>query len=337
MIALLLLAATAWAIEIRVVHDGDTVESIAADLGDVALASAIRSANGLRPDDQPVVGQLLAMPDAAEAGADRAGFVLSLTGSGTATTATAPPVPLAVGAEVPVGSAVCVDDTSYATLRLATAVDAYMHDDVSLMPGTCVTVDASFARPGRRVSLLTLERGGVAVATASDPDGRVAVRTRGALTAGAGGGFRVALEDSASRTEALTRPTSVIARGVEVVLQPGEGLRVGFDEAPGPPVALLTGANLLLPPDGSELRRPEFHWRPVDRALGYQLELATSEDFTHLVHQEQVPAPEWSPEFLYLPYRVPAVWWRVSPIDRTGLVGAPTAARVLTFPTGVGP
>lgn len=334
---ILLLCSLALAGEVRAVHTGDTVESLATDLGDIGLASRIRELNGLASDAQPEIGQLLELPPAEEPGENRPGLVLSLTGRGSLREPGGPSRPLVVGQRLELGSTVCVEEDSFATLRLAPALQSHLHDDISLQPGTCVVLSASFARPGRRASLVQLERGELEVARAPGDLGRVVVRAARAITAGRAGGYRVALEPDATRHEALSEPTSVISEGVEVLLQPGEALRTPFEEAPGPRSTLLRSSGLLHPADGSELRRAEFAWSPVDRALAYRIQLSSSEDFHRIVSQTELPEPRWSPELLFLPYRVPALWWRVSPVDRSGFVGLPSEPRVMRYPPGVGP
>ena len=206
-----------------------------------------------------------------------------MVGEGTVRIGSAPRAALEVGAELPTGSEVCVGETSTATLRLAYDPVTFAHDDVQLLPGTCLQVTSTAAGAGVRAS------------------------------------------------------TVVIGAGQELVVEAGPGSRVRRGEAPGEPVPLLPSVELLEPVEGAVIRRPAFVWTAVPRALAYQVEIARIPDFTELVTVEQVPATRWTPEVLFLPFRVRGLWWRVSAVDRTGFVGAPGEARYLTFPAEVGP
>lgn len=339
MIALLLgLVLTAHAEETHLVREGDTARSIAEDLGRPALAGRIRGLNELEPGEEPRPGTLLRLPDWQGRSVDLPAAVSSVVGQGTVQIGSAPPVALEVGAELPTGSEVCVEPTSSATLRLAYDPVTYAHDDVQLLPGACLRVTSSAAGAGRRASTVEVLSGTVAIRvnTGGSP-GSVTVATYDGATSGERGGFRVSLEEDATRTEALEEQVVVIGAGQELVVEAGHGSRLRRGEAPSDPVPLLPSVELLEPVEGAVIRRPAFAWTSVPRALAYQVEIARIPDFTELVTVEQVPDTRWTPEVLFLPFRVRGLWWRVSAVDRTGFVGAPGEARYLIFPAEVGP
>lgn len=322
------------AAEHQVVRDGDTVESIAAGLGDPALAAPIRALNGLAPGAQPPVGAVLHLPGS-EGGQES--LVLAVRGTGTVTLPGQAAVALAPQQHLPEGTQVCTDAESFATLRMARDVSGYAHDDISLLPSTCMTVVGSSARAGRRSSLVNMTGGSVSVQGTSDAPGSVIVVTPAGTTAGEQGGFRVTMEQGGTRAEAVTAPVSVIGAGQQVELDARQGTRIRDGAAPDAPRALIAGAELFTPEDGAPLRWPEFRWQTVPRALGYRLQIATSPDFSEVVHSVDVPFAEWQPDFLMLPFRVEGYWWRVSPLDRFGFEGVPGASRRLVVPAGVGP
>lgn len=334
---MILLLAQALAAEMVVVAEGDTLEAIALGLGDPALVEPIRATNGLAPGEVPVPGTILALP--ALAGLREHGaVVLVLQGQGTATAPGQPSRRLEAGMDLPPGSLLCTDPASYATVRLAVADTGRAHDDVTLLGATCLTVDAAASRPGGvRRSLVSVERGSVSVRAAPGTPGVVAVRTASGVTAGVGGAFRVHVEPGAARSEAVYAPVSVFGAGAELRLAAGEGSRVRKGEAPSPPVRLLRGETLLSPAEAADLRVAEFSWRPVPESFGYRVEIAQSEDFAELVVVEDVAVARWFPERLLLPFRVPGVYWRVSPYDGLGFLGVPSEPRSLVFPEGVGP
>lgn len=336
MSALTLLLGLALAAEHWVVRPGDTVDRVAAALGDPALAARIREMNGLAEGAEPAVGAVLDVPGPA-AGAEQEGLVLAVRGTGTVTPPGGAAVPLAPQLALPIGTQVCTDAESFATVRLARDTTGYAHDDVTLLPSTCLTVDGASARPGRRSSLINMTEGSVAVRGTPERPGSVIVETPSGLATGDAGGFRVTLEPGATRAEAITAPIAVLGAGEEVTLEARQGTRVRAGQAPEAPRGLLGGGELFLPAEGAPLTWPDFRWQAVPRALGYRVQIATSPDFAEVVHQEDVPFPEWQPDFLFLPFRVEGYWWRVAPLDRFGFEGVPSAARRLGVPPGVGP
>lgn len=324
-----------------VVRQGDTVESVAAALGDPALAEPIRAANRLGPGQQPRVGDVLALP--VVAGAQQEGLVLAVRGSGTVVLPGEPApgrpraVPLAPQMSLPEGSAVCTDAESFAMIRLARDTSGFAHDDVSLLPNTCLTVVGASAQEGRRSSLIHMSEGSIAVQGTPDRPGDVIVTTPEAVATGEQGGFRVTLEQGATRAEAVSAPIAVMGAGAEVDLEARQGTRVKAGAAPDAPRSLLSGGALFLPEDGTALRWPDFRWAAVPRALGYRVQVSTSPDFAEIVHQVDVPFPEWMPDFLLLPTTAPAYWWRITPLDRFGFEGVPSVGRKLSVPAEVAP
>lgn len=264
--------------------------------------------------------------------------LLSFYGTGRVTAPRQAEAPLTVGASLPPGTLVCTDADSYATIRLALAEGGHDHDDVSLLPRTCLTIESVSARADGRRSVVSVSAGSVSVQDAPDQGhNAVVVRTRDGVTTGENGGFRVHVEDTATRTEALQHPVSLRGADVEVQVGAGEGSRVREGQAPEAPVPLPKAGAPESPEDDAVLRVPVFRWSAVDRVIGYRVELSVSPAFDQIVLAEEVATATWAPELLLLPFRVPGLWWRVSSVDRTGFIGVPSAARRLEFPAGLGP
>jgi hypothetical protein len=331
MIALLPLLALAG--ELHVVRAGETVEALAAERGDPALAAVIRQQNGLATGDQPAIGQVLRLPDDPD-GVDQPAQLLALVGSGTVRPPGGAPAAVGVGAFLPPGAELCTGPESYATVRLAALPGCDDEDDVTLLPETCLRVDGVHGRADARTSLVSVRRGAVRLGDTATP-GRVAVQTPSGITAGERGGFRVAVEDGAMRTEAVTASVAVLAQGMETTVAVGTGVRTPTGGTPGDPVTLLPGQDLVRPEPDARLDVPDFAWLPAPRALGYRVELATDPDFTRLVRRAEVGAAAWRPAQLFLPYLSGALYWRAVPFDRLGFEGVPSQARRLRFPRGV--
>lgn len=318
--------------EVHVVRAGDTVESIAAGLGDASLADTIRADNGLAPGAQPRPGDVLALPDTGAIA--QPGQVLSLTGTGTLTPPGGTPVPLVEGAFLIVGTRVCTAEASYAAVRLAAVPDCTDEDDVTLLPGTCLVLDSNTSRPDRRRSVVSVESGSVSVRSNAG-EGQVAVRTATGLTTGDDGGFRVAVEEASTRTEAVFGDVAVIGSGQEKEVPSGFGVRTPEGQAPGELVELLPPGTPTAPAPDARLLIPDFAWTPVPRALGYRIELATDAQSVRLIRRTEVGQPAWTPTQLFLPYDVEVLYWRIVPFDRLGFEGIPSTPRPVRFPSGV--
>ncbi len=321
-----------------VVHTGDTIESIAVAAGDASAAPELRAANGFRPAEQPRPGSILVLPERL-AGQSRDAAVLSVHGGAAATVPSVGTVALEAGMPLPEGSRVCTEVDGYATIRLAVSAQGNHHDDITLLPGTCLTIEATVSRSSGRLSLVALNSGSVTVSPLGpgESPGSVAITTDAGLTAAEGGGFRVHVEPEGQRTEALYTGLSVFGGGEEQRLTAGQGSRVPEGGVPTAPVDLLPSGTPLVPASGAVLRRPDFSWVRVDTALGYQFELAASADFREMLLLQEVDRPAWEPDRLLLPGEVEGIWWRVATIDRFGFIGVPSAPRPITLPPGVRP
>jgi hypothetical protein len=338
LLLLLLASAPSQAARHQVVRPGQTIDSIAAALGDPALAAVIRQENGVAPGAEVPVGTVLRLP-VRPGDQDQEAMLVSFHGSGQVLRPGQPALPFGLGLSLGVGTLVCTDPDSTATVRLGMSEDGRDHDDILLLGSTCVTVRGSTRGPSARESLVEVRDGSIAVheGFGDDLDGTVTVLTPSGLATGTGGGFRVHIEPGAARTEALTEPVAVLGGGAEVQLRAGQGSRVRTGEAPGAPVDLLLPGTPLLPAEDAPLRFADFSWSAVDRALGYRVELAVSPAFDEVVVTWDVGLPAWRPDLLLVPYRVPGLWWRVSAFDRTGFLGLPSEGRHVAFPEGVGP
>lgn len=286
-------------------------------------ALALLAGTATATDPQPVPQEM-----------EQPALILAVSGRGTLKAPGADPVGLVEGALIPPGTQVCTAADSFATVRLASAPGCGDEDDLTLLPGTCLIVTDNRSRSGSRDSVLDMQSGGISVRE-GDGRGAVLVRTPSGATSGAQGGFRVAIEDDAMRSEAVTRPVTVSGGGVERPVQAGFGTRTPTGGAPTDPVALLPPGAPTTPPPDARLHVPDFAWRPVNRALGYRIEIASDPFFTRLLRRSEVSRPAYEPTTLFLPYRVDELYWRVVAFDRLGFDGIPSEGRRLRFPRGI--
>lgn len=264
-----------------------------------------------------------------------AAVLIGLAGPAYVTLPGAEPVRVDRCAGLPLGATICTGPESFATVRLDPRPDASGANDVVLMPNTCLNIEQATATRTQ----VQVERGAVTVtesrANAASPSPTLAIRTRDGLAEGNTGGFRVAVEESATRTEAVTGGITLSGGGQEVEVAAGKGSRVSEGQVPSAPIDLLIAYDLLSPEAGVALIRPDFFWKEAPQGTGYRLELSADPSFTELVEAIDIAETWWKPDFLFAPSEIEGLWWRVSPYDRLGFQGVPTPARPLLLPPGV--
>jgi hypothetical protein len=335
LLSLLALLSVAEAASHVVVQPGQTVESIAAAESLRGREAEIRQLSGLGAGAQPTPGAVLLLPIGLSG---QESLVLSTYGTVTTRRGAAALTPLHPGDRLAPGAEVCTAAASFVTLRLVLNESTRHHDDLTLMPESCVVVERVTLEGAERSALVSLGQGSVTVQPNLDGHvpGRVTVRAWGAVTSGLGGGHRMHVERGALRAEAVSQPLEIYGGGVRLDLSAGEGSRSRGDAPPEPAVKLLIGPATLLPENHSVLRAPDFTWSPVPRALGYQVEISTDPYFTEPVLIADSPLAEWLPEVMLLPWRARGVYWRVIPTDRFGYLGVPSETHHLRFPPGAG-
>ncbi len=323
--------------ELRAVRAGDTVESIAESLGDASLAGSIRGLNGLAPNAQPLIGQLLTLPAPTVPQVEQQGFLVSVMGKVTvqapAGGSAAPAQPFV---PLPTGSIVCTGDRSNATLRLASSCEGegVQSDDLALFEATCVEIQAIVASDLGRSTVLRVLSGSISVAdNATRTPAQITIQVGSGVATGQGG-FRVHLEEDASlRAESLSSELAVMGAGEEKVLSAGQGVRVVEGQSPGDIVDLLGSGALSEPGPGAPLWRPLFRWEPEPEAFGYLFSIAGDQLCTKVLYQEPLVEPAHIPQLLLLPTRdSEGLWWRVSAFDHLGFLGIPTPARAFALP-----
>lgn len=320
--------------ETRVVARGDTASSIAEAAG--ISEAELRELNGLGPDEELAPGAVVELPPGERE--TQIAVVWSLSGEATGQLPGKADelVPLVKGQCLPMGSRVCTGEESFAAIRLQSTADAGRFDDLSLLPGTCLTVEAASTVEGRRNAVVSVDQGAISVRADEVSPGSLTVVTRDGTIAGTSGTFRVTLEEEATRTESLTDEVQVFGGGVQVEVGPAQGNRVAEGQAPTPPVDLLPPGTPIKPLDGSVLRWTDFEWTADPDALAYQIEVALDPDFVELAYRKNITPTIWTPTVLTLPVRVEGLWWRISAFDDLGFQGMPSEVQGLTLPAGVG-
>jgi len=329
MLALLLLSQS-FAGGHHVIRSGESISSVAAGLG--ISEPTLRELNNLIPGVEPSVGTVLLLPATEQLQGEKA-QVLSVTGSGRITQPSGEEIPLSCGTWLEPGTTICTSVESFATIRLAEDTAGEIFDDLQLSSSSCVTIVSSAVNTEGRSSLLNISEGSISVSASEKDNGVVTVQTTSSLTSGTQGAFRITIEEDSARTEALEEAVvSVFAEGVEVALTAQQGTRAELGEAPISPVNLLDTGFLIRPESDAVLLRPDFTWTPVERALGYRVQISSTPDFARILHQEDTAYPEWRPDFLLLPVDVSALWWRVTSFDRLGFESPPSSPRRLQLP-----
>ena len=335
---MILLLTIAAASELRPIGTGDTIESIAAERGDPTLAAAIRELNGLGPTEQPQIGTILELPAPKGFHNDQEAFLISLRGEATIADAAGALSPAKVWTPIPNDTQVCTGPETSATMRLASTCndDGSASDDIVLNSETCLSVQSSFSSAAGRSTVIQITKGSISVAESEDAKGHVTVVTPSGITTGETGGYRVTIEDSASRTEAIDGPVAVAGAGAAVAVKQGQGSRVRTGEIPMEPVDLLPPATLLSPEERARLKRLAFTWAEAPEAFAYRIEMATSTGFTQVLYIEDLGTTFYKPGLLQLPTDgSETVYWRVSAFDRLGFLGLPSEPWSFTLPEAV--
>ncbi|TVQ88748.1 MAG: hypothetical protein EA397_16255 [Deltaproteobacteria bacterium] len=276
---------------------------------------------------------LLASLSLAEVPDERPAQLTALNGSGYARL-DGDPVRLEEQLFLPHGTEVCTDQDSFATLRLGGEPGCEPADDLTLLPGTCLTLRSSDSRTGPSRRVINVRTGALSVRE-RDLGTELTIHTPSGSTSGTQGGFRVAVEEAAMRSEAVSRAVSVRGAGAQIALEAGLGVRTPTGQRPGQPIALLPPGSPVSPEPEGVLHTPDFTWTPVERALGYRVEIASDAAFTKLLRRTEVGRLRWEPTQLFLPYRLDKLYWRVTSFDRLGFDGIPSEGRALNFPRGV--
>lgn len=263
-----------------------------------------------------------------------AASIIGITGSAFVHVGDAPVVVLDRCAGLPLGARVCTGPGSFATVRLSGDPRVQGADDIVLMPQTCLNIEAASADRTQ----IEVTQGGIAVpertARASSTS-TLAIRTRDGLAEGREGGFRIALEDDATRSEAVSGSLRLTGAGGSLDLVEGKGSRLRPGAAPDAPTDLIRPEALLQPGPDAVLVRPDFRWTPFPLGTGYRVELSADPSFTDIVEAIDLADPWWLPEFLFAPKAVEGLWWRVAAYDRLGFLGIPSAPSPLRLPAGV--
>jgi hypothetical protein len=331
---------------VRVLTEGETVETVARSLNAGHRVDEIRALNGLAPGQEPPPGTVIDLPTDLPGGDCQPSYVRTLTGTGKLwEPRSGQYLPLTERQALEVESKVCTDADSFATLRLSVDMVTGSYDEVLLLPNSCVWVRGAWGGGSNHTSLVQLTVVSLSVAP-SLAGGDVLILTEAGVTVGEGGGFRVAVEEAATRTEAVSREVLTLAQGVQVALPSGYGGRTKVGQAPGPAMLLPPPPEILLrPDDGGVLQRLDFGWSQVSVGVGYNIEFALDARFESVVFRTgtlvaQFPDPtpqsitgEEPVTHLSLPVRRgQQFWWRVTTIDRLDFEGPPSAARALRFP-----
>lgn len=322
------------AAELRAIRQGDTIESIAEELGTADLAPVIRVLNRLKIDEQPEVGRLIDLPPSVVVPqVEQRAVVVSLHGKVTVAAPGRAARPARRFSPIDVGSEICTGELSFATVQLATACDGgeAAGDVAVLLADSCVEIRSLVASPLGLSSVIRLNRGSLIVPDVGHEKSSIAVQAADGVTIGPGG-FRSHVEvGDRARTEAVYQAVTVVSRaGEQQELAAGMGARIESGGAISEPVPLLRAGELRTPQVGEALRRPVFTWAPESEAFGYRVTVSTDAQGQGILYQEPVSEAIHAPAQLLLP-DLP-MWWHVTPLDRLGFLGIPSDPRPLGRP-----
>jgi hypothetical protein len=118
------------------------------------------------------------------------------------------------------------------------------------------------------------------------PDSLYQIQTPAAITAVRGTSFRVTSdENQVSRTEVTEGTVVVVAGGTEIEVKDGFGVVAEINKPVAEPVRLLTAPEVY----GQQIEGQQaaiFNWTEVEGASYYRYQMATDEDFNHIIVDE---------------------------------------------------
>ena len=132
--------------------------------------------------------------------------------------------------------------------------------------------------------------------------------------------------ESAKFTNYDDKTVAVSAAGEMVTLGKNEGTIVDRGAKPRSKIAVLPAPVLLAPANDGVVYvvTPEISWSPVDGSAGYWLEIASDQNFNHIVENGFGID---GPTHVATPLSVGEFFWRVSALDGFGLPGARSDTR----------
>ncbi|WP_266183287.1 FecR family protein [Dyella humicola] len=221
--------------------------------------------------------------------------VLAVIGDAEAKSqASLPAVPVTVGMSVGYGTELVTHPDSSLTLELADGSRVLMQSDSELVLDRLSEYD----RTGMVDTRMRLKRGRVStdVTPLTGSAARFTISTPNTISSVRGTHFRVVAdaERSTARTEVVSGRVEVGSDKRHVLVSTGTGVATASGASPGQPEALLLAPDVDCPRQPIAQLSARLHWKPLDGAAHYRIQVASTNRFEALVMDQVGDGPQAS-------------------------------------------
>jgi len=204
----------------------------------------------------------------------------------------APAVPVITGMSVGYGTELDTEADTSLTLQLADG------SRVLLQANSALVLDrlSAYGRTGMVDTRIRLKRGRVNsdVTPLNGSAARFTVSTPNTISSVRGTHFRVVADDSdgSARTEVVGGHVDVGNNTRHVMVNGGRGVATAAGGKPGEPQTLLAGPSVDCPTQPVVQSPAQIHWKPLDGAANYRVQVAPNDRFEALVLDAVVDATQ---------------------------------------------
>ena len=210
------------------------------------------------------------------------------------TQGTTPAVTVTQGMSVGYGAELVTQADASLTLELADGSRVLMQSDSTLVLDRL----SEYGRTGMVDTRLRLKRGRVStdVVPLTGSAARFTISTPNTISSVRGTHFRVVADADrgAARTEVVSGHVDVGSNKRHVLVSSGTGVATATGANPGQPETLLQPPDVECPPQPLGQLPAEIHWKPLDHATRYRIQVASTDKFEALVLDQVVDGPQAS-------------------------------------------
>jgi len=203
-------------------------------------------------------------------------------------------VPVTQGMSVGYGAELATEKDASLTLELADGSRVLLQGDSELVLDRL----SEYGRTGMVDTRVRLKRGRASsdVVPLTGSAARFTVSTPNTISSVRGTHFRVAADGSegAARTEVVSGHVDVGNEARHVMVNTGRGVATAAGGKPGQPQELLHAPPLDCPRQPLGQLPAEIHWKPLDGAAHYRIQVAPTDRFEVLVMDQVVDGPQAS-------------------------------------------
>jgi hypothetical protein len=207
---------------------------------------------------------------------------------------TTPTMTVTAGMTVGYGAELVTQANASLTLELADGSRVLMQSDSTLVLDRL----SEYGRTGMVDTRLRLKRGRVStdVVPLTGSAARFTISTPNTISSVRGTHFRVVadVDQGTARTEVVSGHVDVGSDQRHVLVSTGTGVATAAGSNPGQPETLLQPPDIDCPQQPLGRLPAEIHWKPLDHAAGYRIQVAPTDRFEALALDQIVDGPQAS-------------------------------------------